>query len=508
MRVVVSPDDLEEMSFGPFRLDRQRRRLTRRGTVIPLGGRAVDVLAVLAAAAGELVTKDVLLETVWPGLTVEENNLQVQISNLRKALGDGWVVNLPGRGYRLAVVAAGEISPMDEVASKPSIAVLPFTNLSDDREQEYFADGIVEDIITALARTGWLFVIARNSSFSYKGACPDVRVVGRELGVRYVLEGSIRRAEARVRIACQLIEAATGGHIWADRYEGEIADIFDLQDRISGSVVGAIEPHLRQAEIVRATAKPTASLDAYDFYLRALPQFYRFTREGTQTAMELLRRALALDVNYSRAKALLGWVHVIRISAGWADSDEVSQAIQLAEAVLETDHDDSSTIAMAAQILGYLGPDLAVARMAAERALSLSPNSAQVLLAAGWVYSHAGDATGAIDFFQRGIRLSPRDPAMPVFLAGIGMAYLQAGRDEDAIAAFRRQMLVCPNPVPLRGLITVLIRLGRTDEARIAAAKMLRLWPEFRVSTVQVPFWNADFAQEQRDACRLAGLPE
>ena len=168
--------------------------------------------------------------------------------------------------------------------------------------------------------------------------------------------------------------------------------------------------------------------------------------------MELLRRALALDVNYSRAKALLSWVHVIRISAGWAEPDEVSQAIQLAEAVMETDHDDSSTIATAAQILGYIGPDIAVARMAAERALSLSPNSAQVLLAAGWVYPHAGDATAAIDFFQRGIRLSPRDPAMPVFLAGIGMAYLQGGRDEDAIAAFRRQMLLRPNPVPLHGL--------------------------------------------------------
>jgi adenylate cyclase len=497
-----------EIAFGPFRLDRQRRRLTRGGTVIPLGGRAADVLAVLTAAAGEPVSKDVLLEKVWPGLTVEENNLQVQISNLRKALGDGWIVNLPGRGYRLAVVTESEVPPADEIASKPSIAVLPFTNMTDDREQEYFADGVVEDIITALARTGWLFVIARNSSFSYKGTSPDVRVVGRELGVRYVLEGSIRRAAARVRIACQLIETATGGHIWADWFEGEIADIFDLQDRISGSVVGAMEPNLRRAEIVRATAKPTASLEAYDFYLRALPHFYRFTREGTQTAMELLRRALALDADYSRAKALLGWVHVIRISAGWADVNEVSQAIQLADAVLETDHDDSSTIAMGAQILGYIGPDIAAALMAADRALSLSPNSAQVLLAAGWVYSHAGDATTAIDFFQRGIRLSPRDPAMPVFLAGIGMAYLQAGRDEDALAAFRRHMLLRPSPVPLRGLITALIRLSRIDEARSAAAEMLRLWPEFRVSTVRVPFWNADFAEEQREACRLAGLPE
>jgi adenylate cyclase len=508
MRGDVPSDGPPQIPIGPFRLDRQRRRLTRGGAVLPLGGRAVDVLAVLADAGGEPVAKDVLLQSVWPGLTVEENNLQVQISNLRKALGDGWIVNLPGRGYRLALVGASEVSPTDEVASKPSIAVLPFSNMSDDRDQEYFADGVVEDIITALARTGWLFVIARNSSFSYKGTSPDVRVVGRELGVRYVLEGSIRRAAGCVRIACQLIEAVTGGHIWADRFEGEMADIFDLQDRISGSVVGALEPNLRRAEIARAASKPTASLDAYDFYLRALPHFYRFSRDGTGKAMELLRQALERDPNYSRAKALLGWVHVIRISAGWADSDEVTQAIRLAEAVLDADPQDSSTLATAAQILGYLGPDIEVARLAADRALSLGPNSAQVLLAAGWVYSHAGDATTAIDLFQRGMRLSPRDPAMPVFLAGVGMAYLQAGRDEDALAAFRRHMLVCPNPVPLRGLMTVLIRLGRIGEARSAAAEMLRLWPEFRVSAVRVPFWNAAFAREQRDACRLAGLPE
>jgi adenylate cyclase len=503
-------DGPQEISFGPFKLDRQRRRLTRAGVPISIGGRALDVLAVLANASGGTVGKDMLLNQVWPGLTVEENNLQVQISHLRKALGDGWIVNLPGRGYRLAIAPASETSPsaMDEVASKPSIAVLPFTNMSGDPEQEYFADGVVEDIITALSRMGWLFVIARNSSFSYKGTSPDIRIVGSELGVRYVLEGSIRRSGGRVRIACQLIEAATGGHIWADRFEGDLADIFDLQDGISESVASAIEPNLQRAEIARAVAKPTGSLGAYDLYLRALPHFYAFTREGTEIAGELLRRALELDAIYPRAKALLGWVLVIRISAGWAGADEVDHARRLAEAVLEADRDDPSTLRSAAQILGYVGPNIDVARAAVDRALSLSPISAQVLLAAGWVYSSAGDATPAIDFFQRGIRLSPRDPAMPVFLSGLGMAYLQAGRDEDAHATFRRHIVEWPNPVPLRGLITVLIRLGRIDEACAAAAKLLRLWPEFRISTVRIPFWDPVFAQEQRDACRLAGLPD
>jgi adenylate cyclase len=502
-------DDPQEILFGPFKLDRRKRRLTRAGVPIPLGGRALDVLAVLATASGGIVGKDMLLNQVWPGLAVEENNLQVQISHLRKALGDGWIVNLPSRGYRLAIAPASDLPrAMDEVASKPSIAVLPFTNMSGDSEQEYFADGVVEDIITALSRMGWLFVIARNSSFSYKGTSPDIRIVGSELGVRYVLEGSIRRSGGRVRIACQLIEAATGGHIWADRFEGELADIFDLQDRISESVAGAIEPNLQRAEIARAVAKSTGSLDAYDLYLRALPHFYAFTREGTEIASELLHRALELDAIYPRAKALLGWVHVIRISAGWAGADEVDCARRLATSVLEGDRNDPSTLRSAGQILGYVGPDIDVARAAVDRALSLSPISAQVLLAAGWVYSSAGDATAAIDFFQRGIRLSPRDPAMPVFLSGLGMAYLQAGRDEDAYAAFRRHIVEWPNPVPLRGLITVSIRLGRIEEARAAATKLLHLWPEFRISTVRIPFWDPVFAQEQRNACRLAGLPD
>ena len=462
----MPPDDPKAISFGPFRLDRHRRRLSRDGVSISVGGRALDLLAVLASADGEIVTKETLLDQVWPGLTVEENNLQVQISHLRKALGDGWIINLPGRGYRLAMASHGEKPPpaADRISDKPSIAVLPFTNMSGDPEQEYFADGVVEDIITALARVGWLFVIARNSSFSYKDKVPDVRVVGRELGVRYVLEGSIRRTGGRVRIGCQLIEAVSGGHAWADRFEGELSDIFDLQDRISESVVGAMQPNLQRAEILRATSKPTASLDAYDLYLRALPHFYAFTHQGTEIASDLLRRALALDSNYPRAKALLGWVHVIRISAGWAGPDEVDLAIQYAEAVLKSAPDDPSTLGTAGQILGYVGPDIDVARAAVDRALSLSPTSAPVLLAAGWVYSSAGAATAAIDFFQRGIRLSPRDPTMPVFLAGLGMAYLQAGRDDDACAAFRRQILEHPNPVPLRGLITALIRLGRTTK--------------------------------------------
>lgn len=231
---------------------------------------------------------------------------------------------------------------------KPSLAVLPFQNMSGDPEQEYFADGVVEDIITALSRAGWFFVIARNSSFAYKGRSPDIRSVGRELGVRYVLEGSLRRAGGRVRITCQLIEAATGHHVWADRFEGDLADIFDLQDRITESVVGAIEPSLRRAEIARASAKPTASLDAYDLWLRAVQGYYQRTSGSLEDAVGLLQRALRLDPDFIRAKAWLGLVYATRVNDGSALPGERDAAIALGRDVVSSGTDDPDALRMAA----------------------------------------------------------------------------------------------------------------------------------------------------------------
>ena len=239
------------------------------------------MLAALVAAGGETVSSDALLDQVWPGLTVEVNNLQVQISNLRKALGDGWIVNLPGQGYRfVAVQSTPALSLPDVIAPKPSIAVMPFQNMSGDREQEYFADGIAEDIITALSRMQWLFVIARNSTFTYKGRSVDIRQVGRDLGVRYVLEGSIRKVGKRVRVAAQLIEAANGAHLWAERYKSDVSDIFAIQDQVSSNVAGIIEPLLKGVETARAVRKPASSIDVYDLYLRGLAEYHRHSREG------------------------------------------------------------------------------------------------------------------------------------------------------------------------------------------------------------------------------------
>jgi TolB-like protein len=270
----------EEISFGPFWLDLRRRELRRDGQPVRIHRRALGILCALAEAKGEIVGKDELMARLWPGRIVEEGNLHVHVSALRKSLdehgeGHSFVVTVPGRGYRLAdltglrsaQLAEGSLPPQLPLPDKPSIAVLPFQNLSGDPDQEYFADGMVEEIITALSRIRWLFVIARNSSFTYKGQAVDVKQIGRELGVRYVLEGSVRKAGGRVRITAQLIEAETGAHLWADRFDGSLEAIFDLQDQVAFSVAGIIEPALQAAEFQRAADRPRRRTDS----LRSLP---------------------------------------------------------------------------------------------------------------------------------------------------------------------------------------------------------------------------------------------
>jgi TolB-like protein len=298
-----------EITFGPFRLDVERRLLFRNSAAVPLRSRGADILCALAAAPGKLVTKDELMARVWPRETVGENTLQVHVSALRKALGEDvggqrFIATVPGRGYRFIAEPAARATASGIVADatpelalpdKPSIAVMPFENMSGDREQDYFADGITEDIITALSRMRWLFVIARNSTFTYKGRNVDLKQVGRDLGVRYVLEGSVRKAGNRVRITGQLVDATTGAHLWADRFDGELTYVFDLQDQVTVSVVSAISPMLEEAEIERAKRKPTENLTAYDYFLRAMACMYQWTREGNEEALHLFHRAIELD---------------------------------------------------------------------------------------------------------------------------------------------------------------------------------------------------------------------
>jgi adenylate cyclase len=393
---------------------------------------------------------------------------------------------------------------------RPSLAVLPFTNMSGDPEQEYFADGVVEDIITALSRVRWFFVIARNSSFTYKGRSVDIRQVGRELGVRYVLEGSIRKAGSRVRVTGQLIEAANGRHVWADRFDGELADIFDLQDLITESVVGAIEPSISRAEIERSSAKPTHDLDAYDLYMQALAHYYAHTKPASDEALRLLGRALELNPNYSSAKALGAVIYNLRFAQNWADQAEVEAGIQLAREALADHHDDPTTLSRAGTAVAFLARDFETALAAIDRALVLNPNLASAYGNSGLIRAWVGDWITSIDHFQRENRLSPFDPLMG-YSVGHSLALLGAGRLEEALPWARKAVQELPKFLAgLRALIVALVELGRLEEARVVGQRLLAQDPKQTVTVAdrQIPHQDRQFRERLFAALRTAGIPE
>ncbi len=394
---------------------------------------------------------------------------------------------------------------------KPSIAVLPFTNMSGDPEQDYFADGLVEDITTALSRVRSFFVIARNSSFTYKNRAVDVRQVSHELGVRYVLEGSIRKAGSRVRIVGQLIDATTGHHVWADRFDGDMNDIFDLQDRITESVVGAVEPSIRLEEIRQARTKPTDYITAYDLYLRALPGFYSMTPEGFADVRRLINEALSIDPAFTLAKALGAYIRSISVSQCWHEPDDIRVAIRMAREVLGEARDDPTSLRFAAQVLAYSAKDYETALGAIERSLYLNPNSAQSYTGSGWVNAYAARPLTAIDHFHRAMRLSPLDPEKGIALSGIGMSYLMLERHAEALVAGEDALREMPNyGSSHRVVIGALVGLGRVDEARLAARRLMAAFPAYTLALQrQINPWRDEaFAERYLDALRVAGVPE
>jgi TolB-like protein len=345
-----------EIGFGRFRLDLARRELRRDERLVRLGSRALNILCLLASAGGKVVSKDELMERVWAGVVVEEHNIQVHISALRRALaedgdGESWIVTVAGRGYRLLrapdppVANNTAAEPSAPGPEQPSLAVLPFLNLSGDPEQEYFADGMVEEIITALSRIRWLSVTARNSSFTYKSQNVDVKRVGRELGVRYVLEGSVRKSGNRVRIACQLIDAASGAHLWADHFDGPLEDVFDLQDKVASSVAGVIEPALQEAETARSTGRPMTDLTAYDLYLRAHAMIWSSASQ-IPVALGLLEQAITRDPDYGPALAYAAMCcyRLCLDGSGTDPEGDRRKGIDFARRALETAGDDPDVI--------------------------------------------------------------------------------------------------------------------------------------------------------------------
>jgi adenylate cyclase len=424
-------------------------------------------------------------------------------------------IDRPVRVFRIAsgafAAAARKPLPLPE---KPSVAVLPFANLSGDPEQEYFADGMVEDIITGLSRIGWLFVIARNSSFTYKGRTVDVKQAGCELGVRYVLEGSVRKAGSRVRITGQLIDATTGGHIWADRLEGTLEDVFELQDRVTASVVGAIEPRLQRAEIERAGRKPTESLDAYDYFLRGMASFHLFTKESLLEARALYQRATELDPNYASPYGMAAWcIHQGRVNGWLADPDrEVADGVTLARRAVTLGKDDPTALWSSGHSLARLAGELETGAAYIERALALNPNSAPAWSASGWVHIFLGEPAAAIERFERGMRLSPLDPLAYNAYAGMGAGHFFAGRYDEAAPWARKASHEQPNWAPALRIAAQAYALSdRIVEAREAMARLREIDPALRLSNlarVAPPFRRPEDLARFTEGLRKAGLPE
>jgi TolB-like protein/Flp pilus assembly protein TadD len=431
-------------------------------------------------------------------------------------LGEQSLKNIvrPMRIYRIKLARAPDASltalPLPD---KPSLALLPFQNLSSDPEQEYFADGMVEEITTAIARLPWLFVIARNSAFTYKGKPVNVKQVAQELGVRYVLEGSVRKAGNRVRITGQLIDTTTGAHIWADRFDGALDDIFELQDRVASSVAGTIEPKLRQSEIERASRKPTANLTAYDLYLRALARSYRYTDEGLAEAVVLARQALAIDPSYAPAAALVGRCRWVQRVQGWgALSDEdVGEACRLARQALEAERDDAETISQAAWTLFFMAGEAAMAAAALDRALTLNPNAAHAWLVRGNIHALRNQPEAAIEAIERARRLSPFDPYSFFYAAAIAAAHFAARRFEQAIEWADRSLHDQPRLVTaIRLKVAALAHLGHLDEARAELSRVLATDPKLTIAGFReyAHFAAPEVLKLFVTGLRLAGLPE
>ena len=524
-----------------YRFEGYTLDLLRGALIDPLGAalhvrpKSFFLLRHLVENAGRLVSREELLAAIWPGVFVTDDSITLCIGELRRVLKDDGrhlIRTTPRRGYVLAAAVTrddGATScppPAAPVASdagagagrlestaatgQPVLVVLPFVNMTNDPEQDYFADGITEDLTTLLSHLRWFAVVARNSAFQYKGTAVDVREVGRQLGVDYVLEGSVRKAGDKVRVTAQLCAADSGRHVWADRFDGTLADIFAFQDRVTEAVVDGIEPSLRFAELERIRTRPTASLTAYDLYLRAMARRY-VSREGSDEAQSLLRQAIRLDPDYLVAHGALAITHTFRFAQGWSGPGDVDEALRCARRVVEFGGHEPSALANAAHALAYLARDYDTALAAAQRALLLAPNAAQILLACGWMRAYVGEADAALALIERAKRLSPADPLTFIFNSAASYAHFVAGRHDEAVQAARRALGEGPTYLVAQRLLTTsLAHAGRLDEAAEAARVLLSLAPGYTLAAAADHASMRDAATRRRfvDGLRLAGIPE
>jgi TolB-like protein/Tfp pilus assembly protein PilF len=525
--MVMQSASRELYAFEGYTLDPTRGCLRGSSGEIELRPKSFELLLYLIENAGRLIPKDELINAVWPNVIVSDDSLAQCVSDLRYALNDPdrrMIKTVPRRGYLFAApvsILANETTtslsrPALPLPDKPSVAVLPFENMTGDPDQDYFVDGVVEEITTAISRLPWLFVIARNSSFSFKGRAVDVKQLGRELGVLYILEGSVRKAGNRVRITGQLVNTVTSAHIWADRCDASLDDIFELQDQVASSVLGAIEPRLRLSEIERATSKPTENLHAYDLYLRALAQFHKYSQQGMCEAIPLLKRALAIDPSYAPAAAMVGLCRGLQRGLGWesVSDSEIEEALRLARQALEEGKNDPDALWMAGDGISILAREHDTAAGAIDRALKLNPNSAHAWMAKGWVACCQNQPLLAIEALERAIRLSPLDPHGYFFSGGLALAHLVAAQYQEAIEWADRCWHEYPRHItalPLRIRIVSCAHLGRIEEARNGVKRLLELNPRSTIAR-----WTANtetyYSQETLtvfvEGYRKAGLPE
>ncbi len=519
--------------FGECVLDTSRRELSRGGEAVAVGPQVFDLLIHLIENRDRVVSKDELFDVIWRGRTISESTLTSHVNFARRAIGDTGeeqrlIRTIPRKGFRFvggvreAPPPSAATSSVAETATslgalalpdQPSVAVLPFLNLSGDPDQDYFADGVVEDIIGALSRMRWLFVIARNSSFIYKGRAVDVKQVGRELGVRYVLEGSVRKAGNRVRVTGQLIDATAGAHLWADRFDSSLDDIFDLHDELATSVVGAIAPQLERAEIQRAKHKPTEKLDAYDYYLRGMASFHQGNQEGMNEALPLFYQAIERDPGFASAYAMAAACLFWSKFNGWvADRSEVmSEGARLAYRAIELGKDDAVALARGGHALANFVGDLDSGIALIDKALLLNPNLAAAWFLGGFVQIMRGEPDNAIERLAHAMRSSPLDSEMYRMQCGTALAHLCAGRFDEAAPWAEKSLRDLPSFLIAVCIIAASHAFaGRMDEAQRAIQNLRRLNPALRLSNLKdwLLFHRPEYLTILSDGLRRAGLPE
>ncbi len=506
----------QKLAFGPFVFDAASGALTRQGVPVPASYRGLLLLAAFLKRPGDDLSKSELMDTAWRGLAVEESNLSVQIASLRKLLGEQpgggeWIATAPRVGYRFAGEVHGVTALKDEDSEiAPSIAVLPFENLTRDIEQQYFADGLAEDIITRLARLRWLFVSARNSSFTFRAKAHDVREIGRALGVRYVLNGSVRRSEERLRIAAQLSDAVTGRQVWAERYDVELADFFALQDQITASVVGTIEPQLFAAEQERFRTRRPESQDAWGYVMKAMP--YAWTWVSTKditTAQDLLKRALEIRPDYPRALSLLAWSRAATYQLGWSQPLEtIEEARALARKAIQADPDDP----WAHFAAGWANSvsrrfDEAVAELT--EAIDINPSFAFAHMILGCAYGYGGMPDDGLHHLSIATRLSPRDFTRSAHLSTSGLCHFVAGRFNQAADCERRAVELHPDfGTAWRTYAASAAMAKRKEEAALALKEAKRLQPSLTLEWIEKfhPIVKASDRGVYIEGLRVAGL--